>query len=212
MLINTCLVLLIAVLGCVYLHFVHKTRGNNVQGKEGSDALRRPMIVKGLGVVNGIELSFFMMFIALLIWSFSIYLEVSFVKITAKSAAKSGEKVWEARLDSAALRLGLIGNICLAFLFFPVTRGSSVLALLGITSEASVKYHIWLGHIVMTLFTAHGVCYIVYWAVTNQISELLAAHSFPVPFSLRCFGKSDWTKAPSSAPQLPGQLEPSGVG
>ncbi|KAK1378570.1 hypothetical protein POM88_025314 [Heracleum sosnowskyi] len=76
MLINTCPMLLIAVLGCVYLHFVHKTRGNNVQGKEGSDALRRPMIVKGLGVVNGIELSFFMMFIALLIWSFSIYLEL----------------------------------------------------------------------------------------------------------------------------------------
>ncbi|KAK1364058.1 hypothetical protein POM88_039619 [Heracleum sosnowskyi] len=27
-----------------------------------------------------------------------------------------------------------------------------------------------------------------------------------------CFGKSDWTKAPSSAPQLPGQLEPSDLG
>lgn len=51
------------------------------------------MIIKGLGVVNGIELLFFMMFIVLLIWSFSDYLEISFVKITEKSAAKSGEKV-----------------------------------------------------------------------------------------------------------------------
>ncbi|KAL8119048.1 ferric reduction oxidase 2-like [Apium graveolens] len=173
MLINTFPMLLIAVLGCVYLHIVHKTRGNNIQGKGGSDVLRRPMIVKGLGIVNGIELSFFIMFIALLIWSFSAYLEISFANITAKSAAKKGEEVWEVRLDSAALRLGLIGNICLAFLFFPVTRGSSVLPLLGITSEASVKYHIWLGHIVMTLFSAHGVCYVVYWAVTNQLSEML---------------------------------------
>lgn len=51
------------------------------------------MIVKGLGIVNGIELSFFIMFIALLIWSFSAYLEISFANITAKSAAKKGEEV-----------------------------------------------------------------------------------------------------------------------
>ncbi|GFS38806.1 ferric reduction oxidase 2 [Actinidia rufa] len=113
------------------------------------------------------------MFMALLVWSFSTYLRVSFAKITPQSAAKQGEKVWEAKLDSAALRLGLVGNICLAFLFFPVTRGSSILPLFGLTSEASVKYHIWLGHIVMTLFTAHGLCYIIYWAVTHQLSEML---------------------------------------
>lgn len=71
---------------------------------------------------------------------------------------------WEAKLESAALMLGLVGNICLAFLFFPVTRGSSVLRLIGLTSESSIKYHIWLGHIVMTLFTAHGLCYIIFWA------------------------------------------------
>ncbi|KAK6142797.1 hypothetical protein DH2020_023145 [Rehmannia glutinosa] len=81
--------------------------------------------------------------------------------------------VWEARLDTAALRLGLVGNIALSFLFFPVTRGSSVLPLFGLTSEASVKYHIWLGHIVMTLFTAHGIAYIIFWAATHQLSEMV---------------------------------------
>lgn len=80
---------------------------------------------------------------------------------------------WEARLDGAALRLGLVGNIVCAFLFFPVARGSSILPLVGLTSEASIKYHIWLGHIVMTIFTAHGLCYIIYWAATNQISQVL---------------------------------------
>ncbi|MFS7929640.1 putative ferric-chelate reductase (NADH) [Helianthus anomalus] len=30
-----------------------------------------------------------------------------------------------------------------------------------------------LGHIVMTLFTSHGVCYIIYWIVTKQISEVV---------------------------------------
>lgn len=168
------------------------------------------MIVKSLGIVSKIELAFFIMFIALLVWSFTTYLHVSFAKITPQSAAKKGEKVyvnryltftfscssilvrsitsnlilclvvlddsWESKLDSVALRLGLIGNICLAFLFFPVTRGSSILPLFGLTSEASVKYHIWLGHIVMTLFTSHGVCYIICWIVTKQTSEVLFKH------------------------------------
>lgn len=74
--------------------------------------------------------------------------------------------------------LGLVGNICLAFLFFPVTRGSSVLRLIGLTSESSIKYHIWLGHIVMTLFTAHGLCYIIFWAATHQSSEVNTVYRF----------------------------------
>ncbi|KAJ9171416.1 hypothetical protein P3X46_014789 [Hevea brasiliensis] len=128
------------------------------------------MVVKGpLGIVSGVELAFLIMFVALLIWSLSTYLHNSFATITPKR----GEQAWEAKLESAALRLGLIGNICLAFLFFPVTRGSSVLPLLGLTSEGSIKYHVWIGHMVMAFFTAHGLGYIIYWAVTNQISEML---------------------------------------
>lgn len=79
---------------------------------------------------------------------------------------------WEAKLEMSGLMLGTVGNIFLAFLFFPVTRGSSVLRLIGLTSESSIKYHIWLGHIIMTIFAAHGLCYIVFWAQTNQISEV----------------------------------------
>ncbi|KAJ1429575.1 Riboflavin synthase-like beta-barrel [Sesbania bispinosa] len=56
---------------------------------------------------------------------------------------------------------------------FPVARGSSVLPLLGLTSESCIKYHIWLGHILMTLFTSHGLCYIIVWAATDQLSEML---------------------------------------
>ncbi|KAK6162288.1 hypothetical protein DH2020_002129 [Rehmannia glutinosa] len=90
-----------------------------------------------------------------------------------KKSRDNHNRGWEVKLDTAALRLGLVGNIGLSFLFFPVTRGSSVLQLFGLTSEASVKYHIWLGHIVMTLFTAHGLCYIIFWATTHELSEML---------------------------------------
>ncbi|XP_027108407.1 ferric reduction oxidase 2-like [Coffea arabica] len=169
-------VLFVAALGCVFLH-LGKKRSNEHDskrrdGKNRIVAWKRPVIIKGLGIVSRIELAFLVMFIALLVWFYTVYVRNGFASITPKSAAKSGMKLWQAKLGSASLRLGLLGNLCLTFLFFPVTRGSSVLQLFGLTSEASIKYHIWLGHIVMTLFTAHGVCYIIFWAATHQISEM----------------------------------------
>ncbi|XP_002511897.2 ferric reduction oxidase 2 isoform X1 [Ricinus communis] len=170
-------VLFIAVLGCVYLHLGKRSGHNNFRSNGRKHPLatwKKPMLVKGpLGIVSGIELAFLTMFVALLTWSLSTYLHNGFATITPHSAAKSGERVWEAKLESSAIRLGVVGNICLTFLFFPVARGSSVLPLFGLTSEGSIKYHIWLGHLVMVFFTAHGLSYISYWAVTHQISEML---------------------------------------
>ncbi|CAK9176894.1 unnamed protein product [Ilex paraguariensis] len=179
-LIYTFPILLIATLGCLYLH-LNKTYGDDVDERSNASgksyrlaSWRRPALVKGLlGIVSWTELSFLLMFIAFLVWSFSAYLHGMFANITQLSAAEMGVKVWEAKLESAALMLGLIGNICLAFLFFPVTRGSSMLRLVSLTSESSIKYHIWLGHTVMTLFTSHGLCYIIFWTKTHQSSEIM---------------------------------------
>ncbi|KAE8733307.1 Ferric reduction oxidase 2 [Hibiscus syriacus] len=93
--------------------------------------------------------------------------------LTAKAAAADGIKVWQLKLAQSALWIRLTGNVCLAFLFYPVARGSSVLPVWGLTSEGSIKYHIWLGHLTMVLFTAHGVCFIVFWAAIGKISEML---------------------------------------
>ncbi|PKI63526.1 hypothetical protein CRG98_016193, partial [Punica granatum] len=113
---------------------------------------KRPAVVMApLGVVSAIELVFGVMFITLLIWSLSNYLYVSFGQLHNHD----GAKVWQAKFRSVSLRLGYVGNICWAFLFFPVTRGSSILPLVGLTSESSIKYHIWLGHISSVLFVAH---------------------------------------------------------
>lgn len=172
-------ILLVAALGCVYIHLGKKLNKNIMESTGKNDLLtiwkKKPLLVKGpLGILSVIELAFFMMFIALLVWSFSTYLHIGFAKITPKSLANSGEKMWEAQLESVALRLGLVGNIVLAFLFFPVARGSSILPLFGLTSEGCIKYHIWLGHIVMVLFTAHGISYVTYWIATNEISEMIS--------------------------------------
>lgn len=173
-------VLFIAVLGSVYVHIARKLANDSINMKSSTNGgkykiiWKRPMLVKGpLGIVSTVELAFFVMFIALLVWSLSEYLINGFSQITKASAAKSGDKVWQEELESAALRIGLVGNIFLAFLFFPVARGSSVLPLLGLTSESCIKYHIWLGHMTMTLFTLHGALYVIYWATTHQLSEML---------------------------------------
>ncbi|AEE27308.1 Riboflavin synthase-like beta-barrel [Arabidopsis thaliana x Arabidopsis arenosa] len=169
--------MVVACLGCVYLHFKNRKSPHHIDRETKGGVwskLRKPMLVKGpLGIVSVTEITFLAMFVALLLWCFITYLRNSFATITPKSAAAHDESLWQAKLESAALRLGLIGNICLAFLFLPVARGSSLLPAMGLTSESSIKYHIWLGHMVMALFTVHGLCYIIYWASMHEISQMI---------------------------------------
>ncbi|KAM7504045.1 hypothetical protein LguiB_002949 [Lonicera macranthoides] len=162
-------VMLIAALGCVYLHFQKKEY--DVAKSRHLAAWTRPVLVRPpLGIVSVVELIFAAMFVTLLVWSLSNYLRVSFGHLHMH---KEGEKVWEAKFRSVSLRLGYIGNICWAFLFFPVTRGSSILPIFGLTSESSVKYHIWLGHLSTILFSAHSIGFIIYWGMTNQMALML---------------------------------------
>nr|GMC90780.1 ferric reduction oxidase 2 [Ipomoea batatas] len=113
----------------------------------------------------------------MLLYTFPVLLVAAlgcvYLHVGRNSSHSSTYKGWQAKLEAVGLRLGLVGNICLSLLFFPVTRGSSVLPLFGLTSEASVKYHLWLGHITMALFTAHGLCYIIFWTATHHISQML---------------------------------------
>ncbi|KAK9757906.1 hypothetical protein RND81_01G194100 [Saponaria officinalis] len=165
-------IILISVLGSVYLHLGNQYREYGVIRKRKNILAKwkRPIIVKGpLGIVTGVELSFLIMFITLLIWSLSTFLYLGFGRI----ALIHGHQRWKAKWGTTVFRLGLTGNICLALLFYPVTRGSTILKMFGLTSEACIKYHIWLGHIVMAFFTAHGLGYLLLWAVSGQLSKAL---------------------------------------
>ncbi|PIA49253.1 hypothetical protein AQUCO_01300242v1 [Aquilegia coerulea] len=178
--------LFLAALGCVYLHLGKNPDDNQTESaneKKGRLSVwKGPALVKGpLGVVSWIELAFFAMFLALVIWSFGNYLYVGFSTMnTPHMHGNMGHPVevrieegWQKRLKTAAFRLGLVGNLCFVFLFFPVARGSSILPLFGLTSESSIKYHVWLGHMALALFAAHSLGYIVYWVATEQFSEMI---------------------------------------
>lgn len=168
-------VVILYVVACVYLHLL-KGGDPDAQSRKrrvfstGMAAWRRPVLVGGpLGIVTGIELAFLLMFLALLVWCYYAFISLEFSKIRVKP----GEKLWQAEMQKAGMRLGTVGSLCCVLLFFPVARGSPLLPLVDLSSESSIKYHVWLGHIVMVLFTAHGLCYILVWASTDQLHSML---------------------------------------
>jgi hypothetical protein len=70
---------------------------------------------------------------------------------------------WGKKLKKTGFRLGFIGLVCLNLLFLPVSRGSMILRVLDIPFEHAIKYHVWLGNFVMTIFTLHGLSYCIAW-------------------------------------------------
>ncbi|XP_023636972.1 ferric reduction oxidase 4 isoform X1 [Capsella rubella] len=161
----------IAVLSCVYLHTQKKPtqtqRDWKIKGRMG----RVVMVMNPLGIVTATELTFSLLFVALLVWALSNYLYLSYhVSLHNHDNAK----IWQAKFRAFGLRIGYVGHYCWAFLFFPVTRTSTILPLVGLTSESSIKYHIWLGHVSNFLFLVHTVVFLIYWAMTNQLMETFA--------------------------------------
>jgi hypothetical protein len=57
----------------------------------------------------------------------------------------------------------------MAFLFLPVSRGSVLLRLIDIPFEHATRYHVWLGHLTMALFTLHGLCYVIAWSLEGNL-------------------------------------------
>ncbi|KAL3517195.1 hypothetical protein ACH5RR_024097 [Cinchona calisaya] len=87
-------ILFIAVMGCIYVHLGKGTilESNNKKRDNSFKFLKRPMILKGLGIVNGIELFFFAMFILLCLWYFSAYMHFWYEKIETVAMSR-GDKV-----------------------------------------------------------------------------------------------------------------------
>lgn len=96
-LIYTFPILLIAVLGCLYLHldkYIDGADDSRSRGDECFASWKRPLLVRSpLGVLTWTELSFVLMFVALLVWSFSAYVHGMFNNITKQSASRMGESV-----------------------------------------------------------------------------------------------------------------------
>lgn len=129
-----------------------------------------PVIVDGpFGVVSAAELIGIILFSAYIIWAVSAY-AVKDLDIISNYQLTFFKECY-LMLELTGLRFGLIGLFCLAFLFLPIARGSVLLQLIDIPFEHATRYHVWLGHLTMALFTLHGLFYIVAWAMQGRLLE-----------------------------------------
>jgi hypothetical protein len=78
-------------------------------------------------------------------------------------------------LGKIGARFGSIGLFCMIFLFLPVSRGSVLLRLIDIPFEHATRYHVWLGHLTMSLFTMHGLCYLIKWFLEGRLLKQVSA-------------------------------------
>ncbi|CAN0910142.1 Ferric reduction oxidase 7, chloroplastic [Linum grandiflorum] len=129
-----------------------------------------PVLVDGpLGVVSATELIGVVLFVGYIVWSFYLYTLRNLATLSRYTLTLPQFSLL--LMELTGLRLGMIGMFCLAFLFLPISRGSMLLRLIDIPVEHATRYHVWLGHITMLLFTLHGLFYVVAWAIQGKLLE-----------------------------------------
>lgn len=127
-----------------------------------------PALVDGpLGVVSAAELIGIVLFTVYVVWAVYAYTVRSLNTISEMHLTSIEESIWMWKLTG--LRFGGIGLFCLAFLFLPIARGSVLLRVIDIPFEHATRYHVWLGHLTMMLFTLHGIFYVIGWAMEGNL-------------------------------------------
>ncbi|KAL5539382.1 hypothetical protein UlMin_042914 [Ulmus minor] len=130
-----------------------------------------PVIVDGpFGVVSAAEFIGIFLFVIYVLWAVYAYTVRTVSNISDQLSFKEQSLFF---LEFMGLRFGSIGIYCLAFLFLPIARGSVLLRLVDIPFEHATRYHVWLGHLTMGLFTIHGLLYVVAWSIEGQLIQKL---------------------------------------
>ncbi|XP_031476001.1 ferric reduction oxidase 7, chloroplastic-like [Nymphaea colorata] len=166
-------ILAIALLGTLYIGLF--PREYNERKRNRSPSLRLwtfPVLVDGpFGVVSAAEFIGIAVFFLYILWATSAYARKD-SRLVAFLDVSSREKICF-MLDLVGLHFGSIGLFCTAFLFLPISRGSILLRLIDIPFEHATRYHVWLGHVTMILFTLHGLCYVISWSIQGTLQPKL---------------------------------------
>ncbi|MFS7940046.1 putative ferric-chelate reductase (NADH) [Helianthus anomalus] len=157
-------------IGFVYLHFKPKEQRRR-QRRSLISSLSNPIIVNSfVGVLTAMEVLVMFMFIMFLAWTFYIRVSNDFKKMMpSRSLMKLS--IWQYKTFRMATRCGLLAEACLALLLFPIIRGMAVFRLFGIQFEASVRYHIWLGTMMLSFATLHGGGTLFIWGIKNMLQD-----------------------------------------
>lgn len=131
-----------------------------------------PVLVDGpFGVVSVAEFIGILLVVIFVIYSSAAYVLQNWHTISQYQQSDFYKSTL--MLERTGAKLGLIGLFCLSLLFLPISRGSLLLRLIDIPFEHATRYHVWLGHLTMTLFTFHGLFYAIAWALEGTLIEEL---------------------------------------
>ncbi|KAK9669770.1 hypothetical protein RND81_13G153500 [Saponaria officinalis] len=132
-----------------------------------------PVLVDGpFGVVTAAEFIGILLLAVFIFWACAKYAVSDWDLISNLELPSFRKSCF--MLELAGLRLGLIGLFCFALLFLPIARGSILLRLINIPFEHATRYHVWLGHLTMLMFTLHGLFFVIPWALEGRlVKELL---------------------------------------
>lgn len=127
-----------------------------------------PILVDGpFGVVSVAEFIVILLVIVFVIWASAAYAVQTWTSVSKMQLPNFDKSCL--MVEQMGAKLGLIGLLCLIFLFLPISRGSVLLRLIDIPFEHATRYHVWLGHLTMILFTLHGLFYVIAWAMEGQL-------------------------------------------
>ncbi|XP_021762849.1 ferric reduction oxidase 8, mitochondrial-like [Chenopodium quinoa] len=165
----TFLIILLAMIGLIYM-YMQPMRSIKRGVRRCLAALHNPIIVKTpFGMLTGIDVIAMFLIITLLVWTFYARISNDFKKLVPAQHMKLN--IWQLKLLRISTRFGLLAEICLGFLLFPILRGLSIYRLLGIQFEASVRYHIWLGTTLTFFAILHGAGTLFIWGINHQIQN-----------------------------------------
>ncbi|MQL98196.1 hypothetical protein Taro_030904 [Colocasia esculenta] len=134
--------------------------------------MANPIIVRSpIGILSGFELLAAALFLVLLAWTFYTNISSDFKKATSpKLMHLSSQQV---KVSRVGVRFGSLAEICLAVLLLPVLRGMAIFKVLGVQFEAAVRYHIWLGNVMVLLAALHGIIIMSVWTAKHMfLSEV----------------------------------------
>ncbi|KAL5789081.1 hypothetical protein ACOSQ2_003969 [Xanthoceras sorbifolium] len=110
-----------------------------------------PVLVEGpFEVVSAAELIGIVLFVVFIVMAVYVYTIRNFKLLEEFQVPTKEQSV--SMLELTGLRFGMIGLLCMVFLFLPVARGSVLLRLIDIPFEHATRYHVWLGH--LTLYSS----------------------------------------------------------
>lgn len=162
-------IIALAMLGLVYVNLQPRRSSRRRVGRYAT-ALSNPLIIRTpLGILSGIEVLVICLLLTLLVWTFYSRISNDYKKLLPFKSLKLD--TWQLKFLKIATRCGLLAEIVLALLLFPILRGLSILRFLGIQFEASVRYHIWLGTSLVFFATLHGAGTLFIWATSHYIQH-----------------------------------------